>query len=155
MLEDSFRWFGQTDIGVAMREATWGFAIVETVHLLGLAMLGGAVIAINFGAGRIRFRGVDAAAVARAGWPLLIGGLGVMIGSGVLLVASKPVRYYLDDMFRAKMALLLLAFLSSLAIRRALARRGGAPSPSLRLLAVASLALWLSVGVAGRLIGFL
>lgn len=154
MIENAFRWLGATSIGITMRDATWGFAIVETIHLLGLATLGGAVLAINLSAGRFRFRRVDPAAIARAASPILIGALVTMIVSGALLVSSKPVRYYLDNMFRAKMALLLLAILSSVAVARLLPS-GRPASFSLRALALVSLSLWLVVGVAGRLIGFL
>ena len=39
MIEQSFGWLGATGVGTTMRVSTWGFAIVETVHLLGLALL--------------------------------------------------------------------------------------------------------------------
>jgi uncharacterized membrane protein len=154
MIETALRWIGHTGLGVLMRDSTWAFAVVETIHLLGLATLGGAVLATNLSAGRLLFRRNDAATIAQAAAPVLKIALAVMIASGALLVSAKPIRYYLDDMFRAKMALLVLAILSSLAVRHLLARQTP-PSAAARVAALASLALWLGVGVAGRIIGFL
>lgn len=76
-----------------------------------------------------------------------------MLVSGALLVASKPIRYYLDDTFRVKMALLALAIVSSFIVQHVVARPAGSSVP-IRLLAAASLVLWLGVGICGRIIGF-
>jgi hypothetical protein len=35
---------GTTWIGTAIRESQWGFALIEMVHLLALALLGGALL---------------------------------------------------------------------------------------------------------------
>ena len=43
-LLDLFDWLEQTTIGTVIRESTWLFPVVESVHLLGLALLGGAVV---------------------------------------------------------------------------------------------------------------
>lgn len=154
MIHGIFHWLGQTGVGTFMRDSTWGFAIVETIHLLGLAVLGGAVLVVNLTAGRVLFRHNDGAAIIGAARPALLASLTVMLASGVLLVASKPIRYYLDDTFRAKMVLLALAIVSSFVVQRIASRPGAAPA-SIRTLAAASLLLWLGVGVCGRLIGFL
>jgi hypothetical protein len=82
------------------------------------------------------------------------GALVALVVSGVLLVSSKPIRYYLDGTFRIKMLLLALAIASSIALYRAFSASAETPSP-LRGAALISLTLWLSVGVAGRIIGFL
>jgi hypothetical protein len=52
VLENLFRWLGATPVGLYMRDSDWGFASVETVHLLGLTALGGVVVVANLaGAG--------------------------------------------------------------------------------------------------------
>jgi hypothetical protein len=154
MIHSLFLWLGQTGLGTFMRESTWGFAIVETIHLLGLAVLGGAVLVGNLTAGRVLFRRSDGAAIVAAVRPVFLAALAGMLVSGVLLVASKPNRYYLDDTFRTKMVLLLLAVLSSFVVQRLAFRAGHSPA-LIRLLAPISLLLWLGVGVCGRIIGFL
>jgi hypothetical protein len=154
MIEEAFRWLGHTSVGLFMRDSTWGFAVVETVHLLGLAVLGGAALVIDLAAARLLFRRTDPRGVIASAAPALAISLGVMLVSGALLLSSKPVRYFLDDMFRTKMALLALAILASLGVQR-LAARAAVPSASLRVLAIVALLLWLGVGVSGRIIGLL
>lgn len=154
MIHSLFQWLGETDLGVFMRQSTWAFAIVETIHLLGLAALGGAVLVVNLTAGRFLFLRNDGAAIVGAARPTLLASLAVMLLSGGLLVASKPIRYYLDGTFRAKMLLLALAIAASFLVQHIATR----PRPStllVRTLAVAALLLWLGVGVCGRIIGFL
>ena len=38
----------QTAIGEAIRNSSWLFPVVEAVHLVGLALLGGAVLLVGF-----------------------------------------------------------------------------------------------------------
>ena len=39
-----FEWLEYTAIGTAVRESIWAFPIIEAVHLLGLGLLGGALL---------------------------------------------------------------------------------------------------------------
>lgn len=153
MIENLFRWFGHTPLGLFMRDSTWGFATVETLHLLGLAALGGTVLVASLSAAGLLLRGVDPARVTTGVRDVGLWALGLLAISGVLLVSSKPVRYYLDNTFRTKMLLLVAAIAVSVTVARRLAR--SAPTPLTRTLAVGGLLLWLGVGVAGRIIGFL
>jgi hypothetical protein len=155
VLENLFRWLGATPVGLYMRDSDWGFASVETVHLLGLTALGGVVVVANLAGAGVILRQSSPAAVQRGLRGFGAGALVALVVSGVLLVSSKPIRYYLDGTFRIKMLLLALAIASSIALYRAFSASAETPSPALRGAALISLALWLSVGVAGRIIGFL
>ena len=42
-----FEWFEMTGPGVVVRESIWMFPVIEAVHLLGLCMLGGAVLLVD------------------------------------------------------------------------------------------------------------
>jgi len=82
--------------------------------------------------------------------------LAVMLTTGVLLVASKPLRYYLSDAFRLKIALLALGVAAYVWLdRRVRAAGDEAQQGANRILAVALLLTWLGVGLAGRFIGLL
>ncbi len=154
MIHGFFLWLGQTGLGVFMRQSTWAFAVVETIHLLGLAVLGGVVLVVNLTAGRVLFRRSDGAAIVAAARPAWLASLAVMLLSGGLLVASKPIRYYLDGTFRAKMVLLALAIVASVLVQHIATRPRSSPA-LIRTLAVLALLLWFGVGVCGRIIGFL
>jgi uncharacterized membrane protein len=151
------RWLANTPLGVTMRDSTWDFAIVEIGHLLAMAIFGGAVLLMDLRCLGLGFRNQPAGQVARELLPLTGGGVVVMLVSGILLVANGPVRYYYNPAFRIKMVLFVVAifvhFLFQIAIARKSAQREKEPS-WLKLAAACSLLLWLSIGIAGRAIGY-
>jgi uncharacterized membrane protein SirB2 len=140
-----------------MRSSTWGFAIVEVGHLLALAVFGGAVLLLDLRFLGLVFRTQPVSEVARELLPLTGGGVIVMFVSGVLLVANGPVRYYFNPAFRIKMILFVLALFVHFTLQFVAARRAPAREKHsiwFRTGAVLSLLLWLSIGVAGRAIGY-
>jgi hypothetical protein len=152
-----FKWLGHTSVGVLMRDSTWGFAIVEMAHLLALVGLGGTILMVDLrllGFGRWR---QPVSRFAKELTPLLFGSLITMLISGVLLLASGPVRYYYNPAFRIKMLLLFLAicFYFTLHGKVVRARADNNTSAWSKTAAVVSLALWLGVGLAGRIIGLI
>lgn len=150
-------WLAHTAVGIAMRDSTWGFAIVEIGHLLALALFGGSVLLVD-----LRFLGLGlgtqpVSRVARELLPLTAGGIGVMFVSGFLMVANGPVRYYFNPAFRIKMILFVIALLFHFVLQVVVARRKTEPSQRsfwLKAGAAFSLVLWFSIGVAGRAIGY-
>ncbi len=154
ILHALFHAFAETPLSAAMRGSTWGFAVVEAVHLLGLAVFGGAVLVIDFAALGIGFRRLPPSITARSLGPVLWIALAALVASGVLLVGSNPMKYYFNAAFRTKIALLAAAALGTAFVIR---RTGSAEATPLdaRLAAALTLVLWLGVGLAGRLIGLL
>jgi hypothetical protein len=153
MIHASFLWLSATPLGLYMRDSTHAFAAVEAVHLLGLATLGGVVLLASLGVLNLSLAGQTPAATVRGLYPVFLVSLTVMLATGVLLVASKPLRYYLSDAFRLKMALLALGVALFVALYHRLKGTGAARLD--KVLAVLLLLLWLGVGLAGRFIGLL
>jgi hypothetical protein len=156
-LLDLFRWVDHTWVSRTMRASHWGFAAVEIVHLLALAVLGGTLLILTLRVLGLIWTSVPVQTVVRALGPLIFIGIAVMVGSGALLVADGPLRYYANIAFRTKMLLLAGALLCAAFVYRALVRRQSpdAPPAWLRAAAVLSLTLWLGVALAGRVIGVL
>jgi hypothetical protein len=75
--------------------------------------------------------------------------MAVMLVTGTLLFSSEAVKCYGNDSFRAKMVFLFLALLFRFTLYPKLTGSWG------KLAGGLSLALWFSVGLAGRAIGFL
>ena len=76
MLEPFFRWCEATSIGQAVAQSVWAFPILEAVHLIGLCVLGGALLVVDLrllGAG---LTNQPVARVARHARPWLIGSPG-------------------------------------------------------------------------------
>jgi hypothetical protein len=139
-----------------MRDSTNGFATVETVHLLGLALIGGVILLLGLGSLNLAAVGDTPASTARSLRPVFAIALMVMLASGVLLVASKPLRYFLSPSFRWKIALLAAGVALYAWLDRRLTRPGhDAASRMDGRLALILFLTWFGVGLAGRLIGLL
>ena len=147
-----FQWAAHSPALAMMRDSKWGFAVVEMVHLLALAALGGTVLVVDLGILGIGFRKQAPSRVARELAPIFVGSLIAMVLSGTLLVGAEAMKCYYHPAFRLKMVLFAAAVLFHLTIHRSAI---GNFSTWSKVAAVGSLTLWLAVGLAGRAIGFL
>jgi hypothetical protein len=156
-LHSLFMALAHSHLGHAMQTSKWDFALVEMVHLLALAILGGSVLIVDLRLLGVILKGESARLIARDLSRLLLGSLVVMIVSGIALLSEEAGKCYYSPAFRWKMALLAAAVTFYFTLHRlALLHTGaGAPNRWSRIAAIVSLTLWLSVGVAGRAIGLL
>ena len=144
-----------TALGTTIRDSLWLFPVIEAAHLLGLALLGGALLAVDLrllGAG---LRARPLSYVARQVDPLLAAAVSLLIATGVPLFLSEAVKCYWSDAFRLKIAALAVALAFTFGVRRRVVR--GDPEPAAwkaRTVALCSIALWLTVAASGRWIGF-
>ncbi len=151
-----FEWCEDTAVGHAIRDSLWLFPVIESVHLLALALIGGAILVVDLRLLGLGLRSQPVAQLARDAQPWLIGGLVVMLSTGVLLFLSESIKCYYSPPFWYKMKFLLLALLFTSTVRRKVA---AATETSVRpiwgkLVALVSLALWFGVGFSGRWIAF-
>jgi hypothetical protein len=151
-----FQWLGHSAVGVFMQESTYAFAVVEMIHLLALALLGGVVLIVNLRALGFGLKSHTPGALVQELRPLLLGSIAVIAVSGILLLSEETIKCYYSPAFRLKMLLLgfALAFYFVIQQRLLLAQPAGA-SLAAKCTSVVSLLLWLSVGLAGRAIGFI
>src|SRR4029079_1175956 len=95
MVFSFFQWCEATGLGTAIRNSSWAFAVIESVHLLALSVIGGAVLVVDLrllGFGLRRQRIAD---VARDAFPWLVGSLAVMLVTGIRpFLLEPPERYY-------------------------------------------------------------
>lgn len=89
-------WIQATPSSTFLRESTWGFAILGSLHVLGIAWFGGTVLVTA-----LRFE--DPGARLRA-WKQI--GLAWMLATGALLFWLEPLKCYHSVSFRLKMLLL-------------------------------------------------
>jgi hypothetical protein len=153
-------WFtalAHSGLGHLMQNSKWGFAIVETVHLLALAILGGAVLIVDLRLLGVILKRESARVLGSDLSRLLLGSLVVMIVSGIGLLSEEALKCYYSPAFRWKMTLLAAAvvFYFTLHRRALLLIDKAAPTLWSRAAAIVSLLLWLGVGVPGRAIGLL
>ena len=151
-----FQWVSDTPVGQAITRSSWLFAVIESVHLLALAVIGGAVLVLDLRLLGLGLRDQPIARVARDAHPWLVGSLIVMIVSGVLLFSSEPIKCYYSTPFWVKMSSLVLATIFAFTVRKKVAEAGEERVRPLwlKVVAIVSLTLWLGVGAGGRWIGF-
>jgi hypothetical protein len=152
-----FHWLAATHLGLAMRDSTWAFAIVEVVHLLSLALFGGSILFVDMRLLGFSFTSQPAPRVMRELLPLTGGGVIVMFLTGALLLSSGPMRYYYNTPFRIKMWLFFIAVALHFVLQTQVARIAPEMYRSTSLQkagAMLSLLLWAGVGISGRAIGY-
>jgi len=156
MLLPFFEWCESTAVGEAIRNSLWLFPVIESFHLLALALIGGAVLLLDLRLLGIGMRRQEVARLARDTYPWLARGLSVMILTGILLFCSEAIKCYYSSAFWTKMFALAPALLFTFTIRRAVARASGGRLLPVwqKLTGLVSLSLWTIVGASGRWIGF-
>jgi uncharacterized protein DUF6644 len=156
MLYEFFMWCERTAIHDAIANSLWAFAVIESVHLLALAAIGGAVLVVDMRMLGFGLRRQPIGEVARNAYPWLVGSLIVMLSTGIPLFLSEPTKCYYSSPFWVKMTALALAIVFTFTIRRMVTRADESRMrPAFyKLTALVSLTLWFTVGAAGRWIGF-
>src|SRR5262245_37980698 len=118
MLWPFFEWCEATALGTAIRNSPWAFAVIESVHLLALAVIGGAVLMVDLRMLGFGLRSQRVADVARNAFPWLVGSLIMMLVSGIGLFLSEPTKCYYSTAFWVKMISLALAMTFTFTVRR-------------------------------------
>ena len=141
---------------VAMRQSPWLFPVIATIHLMGLALIGGAVLVVDLRLLGLGLYRQPVAGLAHDAERWLFRGVLVMVSTGLLLFMCFATKYYFLTFFWVKMAALLLVIVFTLSVHRRVAMANEADvSPILcKLVALVSLSLWTLVAVGGRYIGF-
>jgi hypothetical protein len=151
-----FEWLEYSPLLVEMRSSPWLFPIIASVHLLGLALLGGAVLVVDLRLLGLGLSRQPVADLARDAEPWLLASLALMFPTGILLFMCFATKYYYLTAFWMKLAslALVLAFTFSVRRRVTLAREGDIGPTWRKLSALVSLGLWATVALGGRVIGF-
>ena len=154
-LFEVFDWLETTTLGAAIRDSVWLFPVVEAVHLLGLATLGGAILVVDLRLLGLGLKDRSPAYVLSQASPWLLGAIAVMFATGVPLFLSEAVKCYFSPAFWVKMGALATALAFTFGVRNRLLRAQLSLLPwQARAIAACSLSLWLTVAAAGRWIGF-
>ena len=150
-----FQWCEGTFIGETVRTSIWLFPVIEAFHLLGLSLLGGAVLVLDLRLVGVMLGSEPIAELARSTQRWAVAGVIAMVLTGVPLFLSEAVKCYYNPSFWVKMATLPVAVAFTFAVRRHIAKKPpAATSPRTRLAGATSMLLWFTVAAAGRWIGF-
>jgi len=129
----------------------WAYPALEVVHVLGVALLLGNLVALELRAWGAAAE-LPVAALARLSLALVLTGFALAAASGLLMFASQPLELLANRSFVLKLGLLALAGLNAALFH---ARGGLRRLDALaRTQTLVSLGLWIGAIIAGRWIAY-
>lgn len=155
------QWLNDTPFAETIRESEWVFPAFETIHVVAIVLVLGSISRLDMRLIGLTSRSRAVTEVSDEMLPWTWASFAVATVFGLLLFASKPIRYLEIAFFDVKMVLILLAGLNMLFFEyvtfKTVAQWDRDPVPPMgaRLAGGLSLAFWLSVVVCGRFIGFI
>lgn len=153
MLETVAAAIEASQLGAFARGSSWAYPAANLLHLLGLVLLVGGIGIIDLRIAGL-FRALPLEPLLRALTPLALAGLLLMAVSGPILFAADAAALAHSWAFGWKLVLIAIALVNAAAFRWLRRGRDGEPNIPERLLAAASLILWLLVAALGRMIAY-
>jgi len=159
-LQEFCKWLAATPISQAIRTAGWIIPSLQTIHILGVAVLFSSAILVDLRFWRLLQRDVPLPDVGRrflpAIWPVLL----VLLATGSVLIVAEPARSLLNTSFYLKMTLLVVAVILTAVLQWSLStapqfweknrwRRAAG-----QIAATASILVWCGILFAGRWIAY-
>jgi len=131
----------------------WSFPLLEILHIGAFAFSVGTIAAVDLRLLGVALQRRTSAELLKDTAPWTLWGLIVVLLTGPLIFSSDPLMYLHNWSFRFKMFALLVALIYNYTIHRKVAMEND-PSGVGKLVAVLSLALWVSVVAGGLFIAF-
>jgi hypothetical protein len=149
-----------TPIATAIRENTWLFPTIESLHVLSIVLVVGTIMIVDLRLINVAGRRRPVSELMRETLPWTWGAFICAVVTGSLLFSSSALKYAANWQFEAKMLMLLLAGINMavfhLGAYRSVSlwdRTELTPNPA-RVAGGISLAIWVTVVALGRWIGF-
>jgi hypothetical protein len=158
-LDPFCRWLSETAFSQTIQTVGWIIPAVQTVHILAVAAVVSSALMIDL---RLLGLGTDQplAGLARRFLPFIWWSLPILLATGAILIIAEPARALQNPVFLLKMGLLLAAAGVTLACQIPLRadplfwENSAVRKRTARLIAVASMPLWVAVIFAGRWIAY-
>jgi hypothetical protein len=158
IIPSMLEWIESTSLSIAIREGGLPYPIIGGVHLLAIALFGGALLATDLRLLGWAMRSRPFSDVWCQFRPWKRFGFVIVVATGLLLAWAEPVRLYRSPSFWIKMSLFALVGVHALVFH---SKVYGQPekldagiSSQAKLAAAISLILWTGLVVSGRLIAF-
>ena len=154
MLLPFFEWAEATTPGRIVRESLWLFPVLEAIHLVGLALLGGSLLVVDLRLLGVGLEGSTIEKINRHARPWLLLAVAILLSTGVLLFLSEAIKCYYNTSFWVKITTLPVALAFTFAVRERFARGALYTSAYSQWVGSADVLLWFVVAAGGRWIGF-
>ena len=148
-----FYFFEDSFIGHYIRDSTWLFPVIESFHLLGLAVLGGSVVLGDLRLMGFILKTASTSYVVKQTRTWFKLGFCLLVLTGVPLFLSEAVKCYYSRAFWIKMVCLVIGIAFTFLVRNPLVLKNQ-EGKLIPLLGFSSFFLWTVVAASGRWIGF-
>ncbi|MGA2842088.1 MAG: hypothetical protein ABSG18_18305 [Steroidobacteraceae bacterium] len=151
-------WIRATQIGEFVRNSTWAFPTLQSLHFIGMSLLIGIVGAIDLRVLGVA-RAVPLGPLHRL-LPLAFIGFGINLTTGIFFFCHDPMVYAFNNAFRLKMLLILASGLNALWFGLGVFIDVDKWGPGIeasylaKVISALSLLIWIGVITAGRYIAF-
>ncbi len=151
MLLHICRWLQENSFIAAMNGTAWSAAATEIVHYFSMFILVGAMVIVDLRVLGLVARRVDATLLAHRLFPWMWISLALNFLSGFIMFAGSATAYYRNDIFYDKVGVVLLAIVANIIVQQRIRTWNQLPVMPVwaKLLAAASISLWIGAIVAG------
>jgi len=153
-------WLGSTPLSVAIQSRLWLTPLLQTIHIVMIGVVFVSMLSVALRVlGQVR-TDEPLADVWHRFAPGFWTALGVMAGTGLVLTISEPVREVSALSFWIKMALIVVGIASALYFGRTVATAAAVGAATsvysgrARVVALATIALWVAIMFLGRWIAY-
>lgn len=145
-------WLEAASFSVWVRESVVGFPLTISLHALGMAFLVGVHFSLDLRI--IGFAPKLPVHLIIRFYPLMWASFIVALLSGLTLLLAYPAKGLTNYVFYLKMLLIAAAFIVGRFLTQKVVKQELEISKNHKMLALVSIALWVSVIVAGRLLAY-
>jgi hypothetical protein len=146
---EAFEWIERSPAGEWMRSSKVVFPIVESIHLIGMALFVGTLLLIDMGLLGLAMRRQPVNQVAAALAPWTWSGFGLLILTGPLMFSAQAAKWHDNPVFWIKILLLITAIVFQLSVRRKI--NSGEPA---KMIGAISLILWVCIALSGKMMEY-
>ena len=153
-------WLGSTPWSVRLLESFWAWPLLESAHVLSIALFVGTAMMMDLRLMGLTFRNVRASDFTSRLLPWTRAGFVVMVVTGLLVFYSNPVRYYHNIFFRFKVLLMVVAGLNVWLFHSRIHRKvadwdlAARPPRAAKIAGALSFLAWALIVISGRLIAY-
>jgi len=144
-----FEWIERSPAGELMRSSKVIFPIVESLHLIGLALFAGTLLLIDMGLLGVAMRRQPVSEVAAALAPFTWSGFALLMLTGPFMFSAQAAKWHDNPVFWIKMFLLIIAIAFQVSVRRRIAS-----GQSAKIIGAISLTLWISTALLAKMMEF-
>jgi hypothetical protein len=151
----AFEWMEHSPVGEFMRSSRVIFPIIESVHLIGLALFVGTLLLTDLGLLGLAMRRQPVHQVAAALAPWTWRGFALLMLTGPVMFTAQAAKWHDNPVFWIKMFLLMIATIFQLSVRRSIVSEHPLLLPArAKLIGATSLLLWISTGLLSKMMEF-